>query len=529
VLSTAILIGAFLAFVLPWGLPFVISPLSTDEAYYALGGRVVLEGGELYTDFWDIKPPLVYLLYVIPLVLLGDNTEALRVFQLTFSVMAVAAVYLLTLRFFSRRAAIIAAGIYGFAYFALADFVALGEAESFMVVPLALAFAVYRPHDGERGAWVAAFAAGVLLGSAIALKFSAALLVLGLPAAELLFRQEGRWSIAGAVKRLTLAAVGFAIVQVFWVAYLVLDGTWSAFIDIQVNYTIPYNRFRWAFNEPYLRAMLRSTAEWLSSAAYITIPAWLALVLGLGRRSRPAIWLLSLLTGLAVVGVWWQGKLFHYHWLPLLPLMAPLAGYACDTLLDLVQPLGRRIQYQAAALLLAAFAVLGFGELLHRYDGADIFYDRVAGNITAAQAEDRFGTHNALVREMVDQIRVKSRPGDTYLVWGLWTLPYLDLNRPFPTRFIANHGLRALWAPEKWRAEFIDDMYRTRPRFIAVAAGDNMPWLTGADEASDQYICFIFPEFRQFIEDVYRAVLNNGLFVLYDREASEHTALPRCV
>src|SRR5688572_5632260 len=114
------------AFALLWGLPFLVSPFSSDEEYYALGGRVIFEGKNLYTDFWDIKPPLIYLVYA-PLTPFAERPELTRAFHLLISMLSVGLVYLLADRFFSCRAALLAAALYGFSFFALADYTALGE------------------------------------------------------------------------------------------------------------------------------------------------------------------------------------------------------------------------------------------------------------------------------------------------------------------------------------------------------------------------------------------------------------------
>jgi hypothetical protein len=74
----------------------------------------------------------------------------------------------------------------------------------------------------------------------------------------------------------------------------------------------------------------------------------------------------------------------------------------------------------------------------------------------------------------------------------------------------------------------LDDLEAKQPRFVAIAAGDFQPWLTGTEESSDQFFCNRFPEFKSFVSESYQPVLNNGLFVLYDREAPEGTAFPRC-
>jgi hypothetical protein len=515
-------------FVLIWGLPWIVTPLSTDEAYYALGGRAVLQGDKLYADLWDIKPPLIYIVYAIPLGLFGDSSEGIRVFNLINAVGAVTAVYLFTRRYFGPRAAILGSAIYGFSYFILAGFIALGEAESFMAAPMLLAFALYKPRD-ESGARTAAVTAGLLLGVVVALKFSAVLLVLGLPLMEYLFRDRAGWTKRGAIERLSWAAGGFVAVQLGWIVYLLALGVFDDFLDIQANYTVPYARFRWSPEHlPYWRGVFEASANWLIDAPYITLPAWAAFAIGLIRGPRAPIVLLGALAFACVFAVWWQGKMFHYHWLIILPFLAPLAGYTFDQLLAAARPHGRGTVYAAAVLIVAGLLIAALAPAWRIYDDYGYLGKRLNGTLTQAQVEERYFGEIRLNREMMDYIRANGSNDDQFYIWGFWTTPYLWEDRPLVTRFVANHGLRSEWTPPEWRNELLDDLEAKQPRFVAIAAGDFQPWLTGTEESSDQFFCNRFPEFKSFVSESYQPVLNNGLFVLYDREAPEGTAFPRC-
>src|SRR3990172_3222132 len=158
---------AGIGFLLLWGLPTIIIPLATDQVLFALGARTILDGGQLYQDFWEIKPPLVFFLYTITFAIAGEHMEAIRVLDLINTALAMGAVFLLSRRLFNERAAVFAAGFYGFTYLTWARFDGLAETESFMAVPLALAFFLYRPEDGRRDAWPRALAAGPLPGGGL--------------------------------------------------------------------------------------------------------------------------------------------------------------------------------------------------------------------------------------------------------------------------------------------------------------------------------------------------------------------------
>jgi Dolichyl-phosphate-mannose-protein mannosyltransferase len=526
--AALLIAAAAVAFTLIWGLPFLLSPLSTDETYFALGARTILTGDQLYEDLWDIKPPLIYALYALPIGVAGEHVEAIRAFNLLNAALVTGAVSLATWRYFGQRAAFFATGLYAFSYFPLAGFDGLGEPESFMAAPAVLAFALYRTREDDANAPPLAFVSGLLLGVAVAIKFPAFLLVFGLPLAELIMRTWSGWSVGGALKRLTLAGLGFLLVQAAWIGYLVGIDAWSAFVDIQRNYTIDYNQFRWSGDVWYPRSVLSDTSWWLVNALYLTVPAWAALFFAFVRGPRPAVYLFASLTMLGIMSVWWQGKMFHYHWLIVVPFLAILAGYACDSLLDLLRPLGKQTLYSASALLLGAFLIAGWGPLLRTYDLYDLLVQRVDGRLTQSQLEDRYYIEFTLNRQLVAHVHENSAQSDSLYVWGFWTAPYWLADRQLPTRFVTNSGLRADWAPEPWRQELMSDLTRSPPRFIAVAAGDNMPWLTGTPWSSDQDFCEGFPELRGFVEGQYKPVLNNGLFTLYDREAEEAQAAGRC-
>jgi 4-amino-4-deoxy-L-arabinose transferase-like glycosyltransferase len=515
------------AFALIWGLPFLVAPLSTDESYYALGGRVVFNGGQLYSDYWDVKPPLVYLVHV-PLAPLTQSYEGLRVFHLAVSVLAVASVYLLARRFFSERAAVIAAALYGFSFVAQADYAALGETESFMVAPMALCFALYPTADGQRNESRLALGAGALLGVAVAFKFPAIILLLGLPAAELMLRQDTEWSPNAAARRLVPAFAGFAAVQMIWVVYLLASGSFADFIDILLNYTLPYSDYRWTSDETFARALARETAGWLSSASYLTFPAWGAIFLAVVGDLRRPVMFLAFLAALCIVTVWWQGKWYHYHWLIVLPFLAPLAGYACDAAIRAASSIARGEAYAVMAALALAFIVLSIPADLRTYDAYKRLRDRALGNASAMEIDLRYSPEFGLTRELVQHMKDHGAADDSFFVYGVWTGPYMMLERELPSRFVTNQGLRATWAPQSWKREFMDDLRAETPRFFVVAAGDNMPWLTGTNESTSEQFCNSFPELREFIHGNYGAVFGNGLFTLYDRKAALDTIQPLC-
>jgi 4-amino-4-deoxy-L-arabinose transferase-like glycosyltransferase len=518
-----------IGFLLVWGLPTIIIPLATDQATFALGARTVLDGQQLYNDFWDVKPPLIYLVYALPTAIAGGHVEAVRALDLTNTVVAMLAVFLLARRFFPERAATFAAACYGFAYLAGSGFEGLAQTESFMAAPVALAFAVYRARDDEGDVWRAAFPSGLLLGVAVAFKLSALVFVLGWVAAELLLDDPAKRSLRGAVKRLLLAAAGLFAVQGAWVSYLAATGALLPFVDIQWSYALPYQTYRWAPDDLfYPRFLAHATSDWLRSTAYLAIPAGGAVLIGLYRGPRPGVKFFAFLALLGLLSVYWQGKFFRYHWLIMLPLLAPLAGFAFDQAIELLGRLPKREAVAAFALLAVGFALFASDPLLNTYDSYRLLVERASGTLTQREVENAYLSQLMLTRDVSDYVQGNNTTGEGFYVWGFWPALYLQADRDPPSRFITNAGLRASWTPEAWRLELMEDLTEERPRFIAIAAGDNQPWLVGTTETSAEHFCHSFPELRRFVDENYEPVLSNDLFVLYDRDAPTPRTASAC-
>ena len=508
---------AAIGFVTVLGLPTVIIPFATDQVWFSLGARTILDGGQLYRDFWDQKPPLIYLLYAIPFALTGERMEAVRVFDLLNVAVAMAGVFFLGRRFFGERAGVFAAGLFAFAYLAWTAPSDLAETESFMAAPLALAFALYLPDDARPSAPLRALTAGLLLGVAFAFKAPALLFLLGLPAAEVLLRREGSWSAAGAGKRIALALVGFAVVPATLVLYMAASGVLDDFIDIERNYTAHYNAYRYApVGVSHIRFLLNGTSDFIMSASFLVVPAVGAALFAffLPRHAR-GVALLALVALLGAATIWWQGKLFSYHWVILLPLLAPLAGHALDQLGGLFARLPRPLG--AWAVLAAALIVLAYPTLRDTYDDYRVLTRYAGGSMSRRDVETHYYPLYAPNRQVVDYVRAHGEPDDKIFVWGLWPQVYFWLDRPLVDRFLVNSGLRATWAPASWRRELIDDLRSDPPRYFAVACCDDQPYLVGTDQTSDEHLRDSFPELRLFLEGNYKLVLTLDLFSLYER------------
>lgn len=69
-------------------------PLEMDSATYSIIAEGMLKGGKLYTDYWDIKPPLVFILYAFAQLIAGTGQAHILVLSYTASIITLLGVYI---------------------------------------------------------------------------------------------------------------------------------------------------------------------------------------------------------------------------------------------------------------------------------------------------------------------------------------------------------------------------------------------------------------------------------------------------
>ena len=150
-------------YMLPAGL------LDIDESAHITGSWVMMDGGRLYTDFVDNKPPLLYVAYAIPQILFGRGLLWVHLFAIFIIVPLTA---LACSAFFNHQKRGIVAGllflIYSSAY--LAHDMHAAHADLMMILPGAWALVLVRD---EMKAIKASrlFFAGLLIGIGSLLKY----------------------------------------------------------------------------------------------------------------------------------------------------------------------------------------------------------------------------------------------------------------------------------------------------------------------------------------------------------------------
>jgi 4-amino-4-deoxy-L-arabinose transferase-like glycosyltransferase len=427
----------------------------SDEAYLATQAQVLADGGRLYVDTVDRKPPVVPYLYAAVFWLTGsDGLAPVRALAtLAHAVTALLLALEARRRFRWRYAPLFAGGAYLLA--ATAFFPPDAQAANFEVFMLPIMTAAMLLGIRRRPA-----AAGATLGLATLTKQTAAAALLALVFLAWRFRRWRGVVTLGAAFAVPVIAAALVLGPHDFV-YWVFTGN-GGYVDVAgvVGYTIGL--------------AARHTGWFLfgSSALIVLLPcAWRH------RREDCDLWM-WLISGAIAVAIGF--RFFPHYYLQLLPPLALLATRGLDTLSR-----AHRLRVLPVVALLAVVSTAYF--LVPAFTQGDNRDTRIA--LAVARYVER---HTA--------------PNQRVLVWGQAPEVYWASERRPATRFAttgfvtgASGGrppsrVGSRYAVPGAAADFYADLRRTPPTLIADMS-------TGDQRHAHYYPPARFPRFQRFLDE----------------------------
>ncbi|MBI5671027.1 MAG: glycosyltransferase family 39 protein [Chloroflexi bacterium] len=518
---------ALLAVVTLLALPVLTYPLGRDQGEFATIGRGLLEGHVPYRDLWNPKPPAVFYVYAAAMALFGRSSEALRALDLLIVPVIGAALFWLGRRFANRRVGLWVALVFAVFYFT-ETFWTLTQNDGIVLLPMTLALVCMVKAVGTRSIvslrW--AFLAGVLCGVVVLFKYPFALFGLVVAAGYMILRRQQVSEFVGTRHAASLHAIEWRVLLAFLLGgalvigggavYLAAMGAWDGLLE-SARVTAGYTAL--TFDPAELLPLLQTALgfrwqQWgllfVLVAVGVFLPSALQARSRLGSEDKKGwliVWL-WLLAGLAIMLV--QAKGYDYHWLPMLPPLALLAGSSIDRLLHtLAHGLTRltRLSPQTVPSIASAAATLGLLAVLV----AGIwpkFWPYLTGQEDRLAYYRRFQAGEFVADEslrVADYLRQRTTPGDSLFIWGFRPEVYYLSGLNPATRFIFQFPLVADWYPAAWRQETVDTLWAALPPYVLVLQVDYMPWVTGRHEDSNTLL-------QEFTE------LNNWLMFNYERD-----------
>lgn len=467
-----------------YGLPSLGYPFGVDHPIHWYLARRLLDGEMPYVSGVSTKPPGVFVVHAISLLLFGDHTWSIRIVDLGF----VVATGAIIATFRARRsmpdgsiasmpprrpgelgAAALAVSLLYYTYWGFSDTAHPELWQGFFM--LLSGWVIVRAPDG-RVSLKRAFAAGAVACVAVTFKHVAALTgVLGGMAVVLLAlsRRDARGALRGAASYTAgVAAVLVLLIAPFWLTGT-LDALWTFMVDFILDYAEGAGARRGGWPR-WLKPEYGLYAVVLGTLALIT---GLAVVSALRNRRERAVggWIFWLVLG-AMGSVFIQKRVFNqwgfsYHFIAAVPFLALALVWA----LRCVFP--RRVLVPYAVITL-----LGAAAFLHapawNYNKAWSYrleWPSFLAYVRGEQSSDEYH-HNHKNGRFGDPVRLsrvsafinaRSRAGDTLCVDGFIAHLYQQTGLRCPSRFMIGD---IVGRNREFIAEYREMMEETPPTFF---------------------------------------------------------------
>lgn len=465
-------------------------PITHDEAplfYEAFLMRA--EGRVPYRDIFDFQMPGSFVAYSALGLLSGFNDFRIRILDLLI-LSALLAITFFAMRGFGKTPAFAAATLFGLKYLQGGPSMSL-QREYLLLIFLASALFV-----GMRDSLTPKqrITLGLLFGLSAVIKPHAAIGLIPILLFDIAdIRQRLKLTLLkSAVMSILPAAAGFLIPILTMLAWLGFAGALTPFISIAVNYWPLYSQINGLMevNAGAEKMSFVLNQFWrLGGSALWLIPAGI----GIYSNQNKKTYLLASLALCYAIYPAFSGQFFPYHYIPFVYFIILLASLTLN------------VQRSTFNIQLVIF----FAVALFSLSPSQTFLRQLEGKPIATSTDRAEGIARFLEKNLTE--------GDTVqpLDWtGGSLLAMLEtrarIATPYVFDFYFYHHVSNPYI-QSLRADFMNDLQASPPRFIVEVTAIDKPWVSGADTSRE------FPELRAFLNKKYSVTIQKDDYVIYER------------
>jgi len=336
-------------------LPVLFYPISTDLGEFLLGGKTIADGGKIYVNFIDIKPPLCYYLFALFYLITGNSEFLIRVIDVLWQMLTVVSIiYTMNKLTSNSLTGYLSSLVYCFSYTVL-QYYNTFQLETMIAIPLI---------------WVIYFSAsqhnirsyvysGLLIGLIIGLKYSFGVIIF--PVIILEFLNKNKTVRTRLLNVLTLSLFSILAFVISSLPLLMSDIR-NEYFTIQ-NYMTNYNvrafdnYFFYALKSTYLQLTGRFSYLFLI-AAILSSSVFFSKNKSLDNRLKNLLILSCSMFFILWISIVVERKFFEYHYARLFLPLSLMSGVGLVNLTNAVKQL--YLQNKLYLKLLAILSVLAF-------------------------------------------------------------------------------------------------------------------------------------------------------------------------
>jgi hypothetical protein len=540
ILTVVVLLGILITiFTIQIGVDPSYKNMGTDSGIFAYCGKVILEGGLMYRDCWDNKPPGVYYLNSAAILLGGPNPFSIWLFQAVWLTIAIQAYFLILRKIWGLGLATLAAFMLIFWVLYPELFEGGNLTETYAILPVVLSIGAFWAYlRTGKNLWVAVL--GLLVAAGFLLKptYISMGLAAGVVISYLELRKRKYKALIGKLLLLaTFSILPLVLVSLFWIFQHDFYELWFAVFTHNIGYVESGFSFRSLYgtvrmlliNQPmatltalvimsYCIFLYRHLKELLPiRKSNQEHPNWF----NNGKMDKPQalVWWqagLGLAMVLDIIFLASSGKNFGHYLQVVLPTMVASTLYLFDKLISSI-----RQKAEDRSMLMIACS----GVLIISLAGLLEIAVKEAPSLTELKT---FWHSTELTRyepnELEQYIIDHSQPSDSVLIWGGHPSMNFLTNRRSPTRYIfLQHLFTPTPAGQNGFSEFLGELKSDEPALI-IAQPDSSAGLPffGLQEDSicpgcDPDITQKMLELKNYVESNYKLAATIWDWYVYER------------
>jgi hypothetical protein len=481
-------------------LPIVTFPISSDLSVFMHGGLVIANGGELFKDFFDIKPPLLYYIFAGLNYVFGDNVLVFRIFDFIYQ-MSFLFLSIVLFRKMGVKEKVIKAFLILFPLsYTILNYRDILQVESLAFLPLLIYFYFLIKKDYKPKT---VLILGLMLGLCISLKYTMGIIFL---ASIPLFVK----SYQNKMKTIVFLSVQLAIallVLLITVSPIILQGNIAGFWATN-QYLAEYAKYPPLGTELF-KEMIKSLAHNFGSMISVTYLFFclLAAIFSVKKDKNEIYKYALLLCLLLFISVLIEKKINMYHVTRIYPFFMLLVSYGAIRFIKKF-----KFRWNLPSLVFISIFIF-LSPLLRFVNTYKIAYNRVfnypayLSYYTNDKPFNILGHHIAIA----DYV---NRLGDRKFLFintgGNQTIHYLDFDYKYKFPHSAFH--LSPKAPELYKKAFEEDLHDAN--IIAIDSSDDI-YMIFLSEGSSYDLFFKNQEYKDYMKENFDldTILLNRYFI----------------
>jgi hypothetical protein len=457
-LEIILLLSIVLAVLLPLSPATEAFPIvSRDSGVFLYAGWRVLHGEIPYLQVWDHKPPVIYYLDALGLVLTPDSTWGVWGVEVVSLALAAIFGYYLFKQLYGLFPAIFISFLW---LFSASYLLAGGNLTTEYALPFqfALLWLFLRAENARRYGWYG-FALGAVTSLLFFTRQNEVAIAIAIGLYLFINRVSRREFRRFASDALPILAGGLTVTALI-VGYIAVKGALPAFWDTAFIYNFFYADERGANDRinAILQGMNQLENVGLAQIGFLGWGAALALLTFKKERiplkSRSFLWMTMIALPIELWMVSIGGRPRIPYFLAFLPVFSVFSGFTIWLVFD---SLLKDIPRFAGAALALVMVISLWSIFIADYSELSEYY--------AGQSRD-----NVLTAYILDN----TSPQDTVLMWGAETSYNFITRRASPTRFAYQYALYKGYGGKDYVTEFLNNILTNRPRLIILSADDKL-------------------------------------------------------